>query len=134
MIKLDLQMFAKTASQMAAYRASIKMAKGQMPGKKLEQPSSEAENKPKKGESQEDIEKRITNSHGYVKEVVYGQKYTIYNSNKNGERLIMFDNHVTAADVFQDYLEGLHYDEKSGTFTDGNKTHYLIKLEKKKKK
>jgi len=133
MIKLDLQMFAKTASQMAAYRASIKMAKGQMPGKKLEQSPSEVENKTKKGESREDIEKRITNSHGYVKEIVYGQKYTMYNSNKNGEKLEQFDNHMPAADV-KEWLEGYSYNENTGTFTNGEGRHYLIKLEKKKKK
>ena len=131
MIKLDLQMFAKTASQMRAYRASIRMAKNQMPGKKLEQSSNETESKPKKSESQEDVIKRITNDKGYVKEIVYGQKYTIYNSDRDGNKKDLFDDKYSAADT-KDFLEGYSYNNATGTFTDGRK-HYLVKLVKKKK-
>ena len=132
MIKLNLQMFAKTASQMRAYRASIKMAKNQMPGKKSEQASGETGEKPKRSESFEDVERRITNDKGYVNKIEYGQKYTIFNSNRDGEKLNQFgDQAMTAADV-KEWLEDYSYNEKTGTFTNGYK-HYLVKLERKKK-
>lgn len=81
-----------------------------------------------KQETQEEIEKRITDNDGNVKIIEKGQRYNIYTS--NGE--LYYDK--ASASVANDYLEGFKYDAKTGMFRDPETGRsYKVKLVKKKK-
>lgn len=116
---------AKTASEMAAYRQSIKMAKNQMPG-----PAAQEEKKPevKQKETQEQVARRILDSRGNVKEIVNGQKYSIYFIDDGKEEFLDRYDAATTRDLLEDYK----YNEETGTWKSRFARQYRIKLVKKK--
>lgn len=126
MIKANLQWFAKGSSGGGGGGGGG--AGGGGTSQKVEKksvPSSSG----KKKESFEDIEKRITDSHGGVKEIVSGQQYDIYNVRGKDETL--FSDKVSSAET-REYLEGFKYDETAGTFRDKETgRQYRVKLRRK---
>ena len=90
---------------------------------------------PRKKETYEETVKRITNSDGNVKTIANGLRYNIISANdKSGKPLPGFDNLTAAAT--KEYFEDMNYsyDDKTGTFTNGYGSRYIVKVSDKKKK
>ena len=74
----------------------------------------------------EEIEKRITDSNGNVREISSGFRYDIYRGNE------LFYDKASASEA-REWLEGLSYDAATGTFKNANgRTAYRVKIRKKK--
>ena len=126
MIKLVLQWFAKTASEMAAYRHSIHMSKNE-----FDNASGKPKEEKQKKETDEEKIARITASNGNVKEIADGLKYNVYQVVDRKPEL--YTDNLTAEDA-REVLVGFKLaNEEKGLFSNGRKV-LMVRVRKNKKR
>ena len=74
---------------------------------------------------------KITDKNGNVTNVVPGYRYNVYKVVEGKESL--YDYNWSAADT-KDFLEGMSFDKKSGTYAEQYRIRYRIKIAKTKTK
>ena len=106
MIRIDLQQFAKTASEMRAYRQSLRMAKNQMPGNgQQEEPGQSSAVGNRKTSSGP-----IKYSREIQERIPLGETYRVERYSYDTDRVTKTYDDMDAEDL-RNMLRGYEYDE-----------------------